>query len=94
MKISSKWVKWCKQNGLRPHANNKSRSNRNRRSWLYLKGKGYVWRVTCDNMFQRGDNHDDFDRWARCTIDETPLPKNAKQFADSVAWMLHCANSC
>lgn len=80
--LPKKWRQWCKANGLRPHcrAGHYSRANRNRADWLYLKGRGFVWRVNCDGMFQRGDRHEDFARWALCDIEQIPMPQNATAF--------------
>lgn len=84
MKLPNKWKYWCKKSGLRPYSGNA----RNTNSYWYLKGKGYVWRVNCHGNFQRGDTYEDFDRWALCTISETPCPQNEKQFKMDVEWLL------
>jgi hypothetical protein len=39
-------------------------------------------------MFQCGDTYERFDRWARCTIHEVPLPKTKAEFLAAVKSLL------
>jgi hypothetical protein len=95
MKISSNWVKWCKKAGLRPHGNNHfiHGGRRKRSNWIYLKGHGFVWRVNCHNMFQRGDTYEKFDRWALCDIYEVDFPHSQEDFIQKVFYLVRKYNN-
>lgn len=69
VKLPKQWKHWCAQMGLRRHCRKIYKWDRNINSWLYLKGKGHVWRINCYGEFERGDTIEDFDRWALCNID-------------------------
>jgi len=88
VKLPNQWKQWCKEAKLRPHCRSGGRSRANRggaySEWLYLKGRGFVWRVDCNSMFERGDTHEEFDRWARCNSDEVPLPQTKEEFLKAV----------
>lgn len=62
----------------------RNKHNRDKHSWFYLIGRGYVWRVNCYGMFQRGDTIEDFDRWALCDIYEEDMPTTKKKFSNFV----------
>ena len=83
VKLPKQWRHWCKRMGLRPSGPTKH--NRTKYAWLYLRGKGFVWRVNCLGHFQRGDTYSDFDRWALCDISEMDyIPYNFASFEASV----------
>lgn len=84
VKLPKQWEHWCKYQGLSIHG---KRYKKKREDWLYLKGKGFVWRVNCHGMLQRGDSIPDFDRWALCEIDERPLPKSQNEFREAVKYL-------
>lgn len=74
-KLPKQWRHWCANQHLKPTGR-----GRRRWGWFYLKGRGRVWRVNDKGMFQRGDTYADFDRWALCSIIETPMPKTQAEF--------------
>lgn len=69
-----------------------SKNDKRQSAWFYLKGHGHVWRINDKNMFQRGDNYEDFDRWALCSdIHEESIPQTQQQFKDFVSRALVAA---
>lgn len=90
VKLPSGWRDWCNQARLRPHtsAGNRAKMARSTKGWLYLKGRGYVWRVNCYGFFERGDTHAEFDRWALCDIDGVRMPIDAVSFKRAVERLL------
>ena len=90
MKLPKSWKHWCKTNRFVTHSSNKSEKRQS--AWFYLKGHGHVWRINDQGMFQRGDNYEEFDRWALCSdIHEEPVPQTAQQFKDFVVRALSAA---
>lgn len=66
VKLPKQWKHWLRRLHLRP-------THSGQRDVLYIKGRGFVWRVAFDwdnprFYFQRGDRHTDFDRWALCDL--------------------------
>lgn len=90
MKLPKQWRHWVRQSGLRLYG--KSWTARNTAYWHYFKGKGFVWRVNCYNMLQRGDRIEDFDRWALCNIDEVPLPTTQAEFNNAIKTLVEAYN--
>lgn len=84
-KLPKQWKDWCASMKLKLHGRSTSR---NQGFWFNLKGRGHYWRVNCHGMFQRGDNYEDFDRWALCDIDECPLPQTKAEFQKAVRELL------
>lgn len=84
-KLPKQWKDWCAAAHLTPHGPGGKRPGHR---WWYLKGHGRLWRVNCHMNFQCGDTYADFDRWALCDIQETPLPQTKQQFVDAVASLL------
>lgn len=84
IKLPKQWEHWCKDQKLSIHGR---KYKKTRTLWFYLQGKGFVWRVNCHGMFQRGDSLVDFDRWALCEIDELPLPKSQNEFREAVKYL-------
>lgn len=81
VKLPKQWKHWCRKMGLRPpHFHQRWKVDRNPRAWMYLHGKGHVWRVNCYGEFERGDKYEEFDRWALCNIDSVPSVR--KTFAE------------
>lgn len=76
-KLPKQWLDWVSSANLRVVD-----QWGKKRGGYYLKGRGFHWRVNCHGEFERGDNYDDFDRWARCRIDSVQLStiKNREQF--------------
>jgi hypothetical protein len=66
--LPKQWKDWCRRAGLRTMGPRRKWERNWRSSWLYLQGRGHVWRINCYGEFQCGDTHEDFDRWARCYI--------------------------
>ncbi len=80
IKLPKQWKHWCSQMNLRP-----MHDRRNSYAYFYLKGRGFVWRVNCHGHFERGDTHNEFDRWALCNIDRIDsLPQTFDDFKSSV----------
>ena len=90
IKLPKQWEHWCADSKLRRMD---SRYIKGRRGWLYLKGRGHVWRVNCHGQLERGDTIADFDRWALCDIDRTLLPRTRNGFRTSVAFLLALAGA-
>lgn len=87
VKLPKQWKHWCKKAGFKIQGYRygmESRWARRPWAWFYLEGKGYHWRVNCFAEFERGDTYEDFDRWARCIIDATRLPKTEAEFMEAV----------
>ncbi len=82
--LPKQWKHWCQKAGLRRYGGLVS-GQRDIRSWLYLQGKGHVWRVNDRGMFQCGDTLAVFDRWALCDIVEVPRPTSMAEFTAAVA---------
>ena len=80
--LPENWDKWCREAKLKPYSSKKPGC------WMYLKGRGYVWRVNSHNMFQCGDKIKNFERWALCEIEEVPLPENYKDFIAAIEYLL------
>lgn len=85
MRMPKQWENWCRDQRLSVHG---KRYGKKRRDWFCLKGRGHYWRVNCDGMLERGDTYADFDRWARCNIDEVPMPKTRDEFREAVKTLL------
>lgn len=85
VKLPKQWRHWCADQNLRLHG---AKRGQGMWQWFYLKGKGHYWRVSFHGMLQRGDAYADFDRWARCNIDEVPLPRTRAEFRASVARLI------
>lgn len=83
-KLPKQWKDWCRRSGLSPMTTR----FKGRWTWHYLKGHGRVWRVNCYVMFQCGDTLKDFDRWALCSIKETPIPQSKAEFKAVVKKLL------
>jgi hypothetical protein len=81
VKLPKQWRHWCASMHMRPHQKIYDKSQYN---WFYLKGRGYVWRVNCYAEFQRGDNYEDFDRWALCSFHSVSIPKTLAEFKATV----------
>jgi hypothetical protein len=88
-KLPKQWRHWCADQKLKIHGYKKGQRQW---QWFCLKGKGYVWRVNCYGMLQRGDSYKDFDRWALCSIDEVPLPLTLAEFRAAVKLLLEKAH--
>lgn len=52
-KLPKQWRHWCADQKLKIHGYKKGQRQW---QWFCLKGKGYVWRVNCYGMLQRGDS--------------------------------------
>lgn len=90
MKLNKSWKHWCKTSRLVTHSYSKNEKRQS--AWFSLKGHGHVWRINDQNMFQRGDNYEDFDRWALCSdIYEEPIPQTQQQFKEFVSRALIAA---
>lgn len=87
VKLPKQWKHWCRRAKLVPHSSRPSRE-RSSSSWLYLKGRGHLWRVNCHNAFQCGDTYAEFDRWALCDIHETRCPTTHAEFMTAVESLL------
>lgn len=74
--LPKQWRHWCADQHLRVYY----KRSKAQHQWFYLRGRGYVWRVNCYGMFQRGDDYASFDRWALCDINEVPLPQTRAEF--------------
>lgn len=85
IKLPKQWEHWCQSQGLRIHGR---RIGKKRHHWLYLKGRGFVWRVNCFGNLQRGDPLVEFDRWALCQVDEVIMPKSKAEFKAAVEQLL------
>ena len=85
MQMPKQWENWCRDQRLSTHG---KRYRKKRHDWLYLRGRGYYWRVNCDGMLECGDTYANFDRWALCNIDEVPMPKNRDEFREAVKTLL------
>lgn len=83
IKLPKQWKHWCKKNNLRPHF-----GGRRQHDWFYLKGQGRVWRISNRGMVQCGDIYEEFDRWALCNIEESPLPTTEADFTEAVTTLL------
>lgn len=81
LEMPKQWKHWCRQNGLYAH----NRRKNARGPWLYLKGRGHVWRVNALDLFQRGDSMATFDRWALCQdIYQDKIPATEAEFKDFI----------
>lgn len=78
------WRHWCKKMGLRPTTSTKYPWHRATHCWLFLKGKGFMWRINCFGELERGDTYADFDRWALCHINRIDMPLTFDDFKYSV----------
>lgn len=80
IKLPKQWKHWCSKMNLRP-----AYPCRSRWDYFYVNGRGFVWRVNCHGHFERGDTHQEFDRWALCNIDyvET-IPQTFDEFKATV----------
>ena len=85
IKLPKQWKHWCADMKLGVHGKQYSKSIHH---WFYLKGRGRYWRVNCYGMFQCGDTYEDFDRWARCDIEEVEMPKTREEFRKAVRQLL------
>lgn len=85
MKLPKQWKHWCADQRLKRHG---QVYGKNKSQWHYLQGRGFHWRVNDKGMFQRGDNYEDFDRWALCDIAELPMPRTRAEFRAAVAELL------
>lgn len=83
--LPKQWKHWCSSAKLKPHARGCSARLHGGLGWLYLRGRGYYWRVNDKGMLQRGDCYAEFDRWALCEINERPLPKTRAEFIAAVS---------
>lgn len=88
MTLPKQWKHWCAVAGLRPDAKRTVPRMAPCHSWFYVKGRGRRWRVNDRGMFQCGDTHEDFDRWALCHTEEVPLPQSQKEFLQAVEQLL------
>ena len=84
-KLPKQWKDWCKSANLRPSY---KRFNKKSYSHMYLKGRGRLWRVSSDWVFQCGDTYEEFDRWALCSITQAPVPKIKTDFLLTVSNLL------
>lgn len=84
VKLPKQWRHWCADQNMRVYSKRGSAQHQ----WLYLRGRGYVWRVNRHGMFQRGDDLVRFDRWALCVINEVPVPRTRADFRLAVAQLL------
>ena len=83
MILPKTWKHWCRDQRLKSAAGTDGLG-----AWLYLKGRGHHWRVTCNATLQIGDNYDDFDRWALCDVIELPIPKTREEFRQAIKQLL------
>jgi hypothetical protein len=85
-KLPKQWKHWLKMTGMKPHCNAGSRSSygRKRSGQTYFIGQGFVWRVNCFKMLERGDMVEHFDRWALCCHDEAELPQSFAEFKSTI----------
>lgn len=90
VKLPKQWKHWCSKNGLRRSSRKVHKWDRKESAWMYLKGRGFVWRINCFGEFQRGDPHDEFDRWALCKIDSAKIPSSMTEFANTVNMLVSC----
>lgn len=87
IKLPKQWKHWCQKAGLRIHG--AAWTGRNKKYWCYLKGRGFVWRINCFGHFQRGDTHEEFDRWALCRIDQIDhIPASETEFLNTVELLI------
>jgi hypothetical protein len=87
IKLPKQWKHWCQKAGLRMHG--ATWTGRNKKYWCYLKGRGFVWRINCFGHFQRGDTHEEFDRWALCQIDQiNHIPQSEAEFLNTVELLI------
>lgn len=84
-KLPKQWKHWCADQHLKRHG---TVFDKNKSAWYYLQGRGHYWRVNDKGMFQCGDSYADFDRWALCSIAETPMPLTREAFRQSVRKLL------
>lgn len=49
MQMPKQWENWCRDQRLSTHG---KRYRKKRHDWLYLRGRGYYWRVNCDGMLE------------------------------------------
>ena len=89
VKLPKQWKHWCQKAGLRRYSNRVHKWDRNSDAWCYLKGRGFVWRINCFGHFQRGDTHEEFDRWALCQIDQIDhIPASETEFLNTVELLI------
>ena len=87
MKLHKSWKHWCRKYGLRIHCSYRTtRYSRKEYGWFYLKGKGHVWRINCDDQLEMGDTYAEFDRWALCDVVSVDMNTitNEKQFKAAI----------
>lgn len=83
-RLPKQWKHWCRTVGLRPVVN-----RRHFDDWLYLIGRGRVWRVTCNDTLQCGDRIEGFDRWAMCSlITSARVPRSLAEFEETVRHLI------
>lgn len=87
-KLPKQWKHWCRQAGLRRQGWKGSHKGRYASAWMYLQGRGRMWRLNCHGQFQRGDTYADFDRWALCDIEQTTRPNSLREFLAAVNGLL------
>lgn len=83
MNLDKNFKRWCSTLKLKPHHS----SMRHNTETYYFKGRGFVWRVNCLGMFERGDRLKDFNRWALCNREEIEVPttfSDLKAFVEEV----------
>ncbi|MHD0644080.1 hypothetical protein ACYPKM_00420 [Pseudomonas aeruginosa] len=90
--LPKQWKHWCRIAGLRVQYR-KGRGGRKKHTLFNLVGRGFVWRVTANHTFQRGDTITRFDRWALCAIEETRIPMTKAAFVDAVESLLAMPSS-
>jgi hypothetical protein len=76
MKVPKQWRHWCKKVGLKPTD----------RDWLYLIGRGRVWRLNGLYQFECSLKKD-FSRWAIADKESLPMPKTEREFLSSVKFL-------
>lgn len=88
-KLPKQWKHWCQKAGLDRHTRTRGvHKGRYPGAWLYLKGRGRVWRLNDKGMFQCGDTYAEFDRWALCDIEALPRPNSLAEFLTTVEQLL------
>jgi hypothetical protein len=87
-KVPKQWKHWCQQAGLTRYGAKGRWRGRYLSSWFYLRGHGRVWRLNDQAQLQCGDAYADFDRWARCRIEQAPRPRSLAEFKATVRELL------
>jgi hypothetical protein len=79
------WQRMCKAVGLRPNAPHR----RDAKCWMSLIGRGRLWRINANDMFDASCRRAYFDRWANSTAKSFPIPRNKTELELYVRFTQH-----